>query len=46
MNLSPSGNEFTERDRTSLFNIYKYQPERARPRESLFTETLLDSIIG
>jgi hypothetical protein len=42
-----SGNEFTERDRTSLFNIYKkYLPERARLRESLFTETPLDSVIG
>lgn len=42
-----SGNEFTERDMTSLFNIYqKYLPERARLRESLFTETSLDSVIG
>lgn len=42
-----SGNEFTERDRTPLFSIYKkYLPERARLRESLFTETSLDSVIG
>ncbi|KAJ5138845.1 uncharacterized protein N7515_003693 [Penicillium bovifimosum] len=42
-----SGNEFTERDRTPLFNIYKkYLPERACLRESLFTETSLDSVIG
>lgn len=42
-----SGNQFTERDMTSLFNIYKkYLPERARLRESLFTKTSLDSVIG
>lgn len=42
-----SGNEFTERDGTCLFNIYKkYLTERARLRESLFTETSLDSVIG
>ncbi|OKP07148.1 hypothetical protein PENSUB_6108 [Penicillium subrubescens] len=42
-----SGNEFTERDGTSLFNIYqKYLPEHARLRESLFTETSLDSVIS
>ncbi|KAJ5389764.1 uncharacterized protein N7496_000832 [Penicillium cataractarum] len=42
-----SGNEFTERDMTSLFNIYKkYLPERARLSESLFAETSLDSFIG
>ncbi|KAJ5110853.1 hypothetical protein N7532_001388 [Penicillium argentinense] len=42
-----SGNEFTERDRTSLFEIYKkYLPERTRVREALFTETTMDSEIG
>jgi hypothetical protein len=42
-----SGNEFTERDTTTLFNIYqKYLPERARLKQSLFTETSLDSVIG
>lgn len=42
-----SGNEFTERDMTCLFNIYKkYLPERARLSQSLFTETSLDSVIG
>lgn len=42
-----SGNEFTERDMTCLFNIYKkYLPERARLSQSLFTETSLDSDIG
>lgn len=42
-----SGNEFTERDTTSLFSIYKkYLPERARLSESLFMETSLDSFIG
>ncbi|KAJ5110587.1 hypothetical protein N7532_001122 [Penicillium argentinense] len=42
-----SGNEFTECDRTSLFNIFKkYLPERAWLRESLFTEAMLDSDVG
>ncbi|KAJ5741814.1 hypothetical protein N7533_011223 [Penicillium manginii] len=42
-----TGNEFTERDRMSLFEIYKkYLPERARVRELLFTKTTLDSEIG
>lgn len=42
-----SGNQFTERDRTPLFDIYKkYIPERARLRENLFAETSLDSAVG
>lgn len=42
-----SGNDFTERDQTSLFQIFKkYLPERARLREALFQEATLDSIIG
>ncbi|KAJ5235461.1 uncharacterized protein N7469_004629 [Penicillium citrinum] len=42
-----SGNEFTERDCTSLFQIFrKYLPERARLRDSLFTDASLDSNIG
>ncbi|KAJ6127623.1 hypothetical protein N7523_003235 [Penicillium sp. IBT 18751x] len=42
-----SGNDFSEQDRTPLFDIYKkYVPERARLRELLFTKTTLDSDIG
>lgn len=42
-----SGNEFTERDKTPLFQIFKkYLPERARLRDSLFNKTSLDSNIG
>lgn len=42
-----SGNEFTERDRTPLFDVYKkYLPERARLRDVLFTKATLDSNIG
>ncbi|KAJ5726673.1 uncharacterized protein N7483_008030 [Penicillium malachiteum] len=39
--------KFTKRDRTSLFGIFeKYLPERAWLKESLFTEIILDSLVG
>ncbi|EER41728.1 conserved hypothetical protein [Histoplasma capsulatum H143] len=42
-----AGNEFNEKDTTSLFDIYsKYIPERARLKENLFKEVSLDSEIG
>ncbi|KAJ5302313.1 hypothetical protein N7508_007176 [Penicillium antarcticum] len=42
-----SGNDFSERDKTPVFDIYKkYLPERARLRDFLFTKTTLDSNIG
>ncbi|KAJ5987716.1 hypothetical protein N7481_002926 [Penicillium waksmanii] len=42
-----SGNEFTERDKTFLFQLFKkFLPERARLREALFKQAMLDRIIG
>lgn len=42
-----AGNDFSERDSTSLFEIYKkYVPERARLSENLFQEASLDSEVG
>ena len=42
-----SGNDFSERDSTPLFDIYKkYLPERARLSENLLKEATLDSEIG
>lgn len=42
-----SGNDFSERDRTPIFDIYKkYLPERARLKDFLFTKTTLESDIG
>ncbi|KAJ5639155.1 uncharacterized protein N7484_007017 [Penicillium longicatenatum] len=42
-----AGNDFSERDSTPLFDIYKkYVPERARLSENLFQEASLDSKLG
>ena len=42
-----TGNDFTERDTTCLFDIYKkYMPERSRSQEALFKEVPLDSEEG
>ncbi|OJD27437.1 hypothetical protein ACJ73_01165 [Blastomyces percursus] len=42
-----TGNGFTERDPTCLFDIYrKYMPQRSRPRDNLFTEASIHSDIG
>ncbi|KAJ5909042.1 hypothetical protein N7495_001724 [Penicillium taxi] len=42
-----AGNNFSERDTTPLFEIYRrYIPERSRLSESLFKMTTLDSEIG
>ncbi|BCR86530.1 uncharacterized protein ACHE_30517S [Aspergillus chevalieri] len=42
-----AGNDFTERDLTCLFDIYrKYMPERSRIQEALFKEVPLDSEEG
>ena len=42
-----AGNDFSERDTTSLFDIYKkYMPERSRLRENLFKKVSLESDVG
>lgn len=42
-----AGNDFTERDTTCLFNIYrKYMPERSQIQEALFKKLPLDSEEG
>lgn len=42
-----AGNDFTERDTTSLFDIYcKYMPERDRLRGDLFTDVPINSQTG
>ncbi|KAG0154230.1 hypothetical protein PDIDSM_1610 [Penicillium digitatum] len=42
-----SGNDFSEKDTTSLFDIYrKYIPERDRLSRNLFENTSIDSDIG
>lgn len=42
-----AGNDFSECDTTSLFNIYKkYMPERSRLRENLFKKVSLESDVG
>ncbi|KAJ5366659.1 hypothetical protein N7541_000600 [Penicillium brevicompactum] len=42
-----SGNDFSERDSTPLFDIYKkYLPERSRLSENLLKKATLDSEIG
>lgn len=42
-----SGNDFSERDSTPLFDIYKkYLPERSRLSENLLKKVTLDSEIG
>jgi hypothetical protein len=42
-----SGNDFSERDKTPLFDIYKkYLPERARLSERIFYQATLDSDFG
>jgi hypothetical protein len=42
-----SGNDFSERDSTPLFDIYKkYLPERSRLSENLLKEATLDSELG
>ncbi|KAM0107297.1 hypothetical protein ACP6JB_007115 [Aspergillus fumigatus] len=42
-----AGKDFTERDSTCLFSIYrKYMPERDRLRDNLFSEVTIDSETG